>query len=56
MSGSVPRAIGGTVAGAAATQLPNTGPNELIVQLAVFVAGFMLVWFIADMVSARQSK
>ena len=56
MSGNVPRAVGGTVAGVAATQLPNTGPNEIAIQLAVFVAGFMLVWLMADLVTARRDR
>ena len=54
MSGNGPRVVGGTVLGAAATQLPNTGPNDLVTQLAVFVAGFMIVWLLADFYAARK--
>ncbi|MDX1766200.1 MAG: hypothetical protein R3313_04585 [Candidatus Saccharimonadales bacterium] len=56
MSGNVPRVVGGSVLGAAATQLPNTGPSELAVQLALFVGGFLLVWLLADLATARRSK
>jgi len=56
MSGNLPKTGIGSLFGATAALMPGVGPEEIAVQIAVFVAGFMLVWLMADLVTARRNK
>lgn len=54
MSGNVPQVAGSTTVGViTASQLPNTGPAELIVQIAAFSAVVMVSWYVAGRLFSR---
>jgi ABC-type Fe3+-siderophore transport system permease subunit len=57
MSGNVPRVTGGTVLGAVtASQLPNTGPADVAIQIAAFVGIVLATWFVVDLITTRRHR